>query len=283
MNRLRAHSVVRATAQLRLHRAFDEFRCVDLVGELNQAARLKDLSVPEPLLLTTSGTILSGFGRWRLAVSDGWGEIECIEYPLSEDEALQFILTHHQTRRGWNAFVRICLALTLEPSFQNKALENMRVGGRCKGSSNLTEAMKVDVRTKIAAAAGVSTGNVTKVKEVMRNAISAVLRALRDGEISIHCAWKWRKESPERQREALLFYRSEKGVKKTIRTQLAKQRPKDPPVVLTPESLARHLATLDSRQLGQINVVVQELPGRIVVMSKELVRTIGLQEELIVK
>src|ERR1035441_7068476 len=53
--------------------------------------------------------------RWlwalALAVFDGRHEINCIEYPLSEDEALQFILTHHQTRCGWNAFVRIRLAL----------------------------------------------------------------------------------------------------------------------------------------------------------------------------
>ena len=48
-------------------------------------------------MITTSGTILAGFGRWRLAVFEGRREIHCIEYPLGEDESLQFILTHHQT------------------------------------------------------------------------------------------------------------------------------------------------------------------------------------------
>ena len=57
-------------------------------------------------------------------------EIPCIEYPLSEDESLQFILSHHRTRCGWNAFVRIRLALTLEPSLQQRALDNMRAGGK---------------------------------------------------------------------------------------------------------------------------------------------------------
>jgi hypothetical protein len=35
-----------------------------------------------------------------LALLEGGQAIQCLEYPLSEDEALQFILTHHQTRLG---------------------------------------------------------------------------------------------------------------------------------------------------------------------------------------
>ena len=89
-----------------------------MVEELNEAARSKDQSTAEPILITTSGTILAGFGRWRLAVFEGRHEVHCIEYPLSEQESLQFILTHHKPRRGWNAFVRIRLALTLEPDLQ---------------------------------------------------------------------------------------------------------------------------------------------------------------------
>ena len=133
----------------------DELGWIGVIDELNDAARLTNQSVTEPILITTNGTILSGFGRWRLAVFDGRHEINCIEYPLSEDEALQFILTHHQTRRGWNAFVRICLALTLKPYFQQRALDNMRAGGKYKGLANLPEAQRIDVRQEIASAAGV--------------------------------------------------------------------------------------------------------------------------------
>jgi hypothetical protein len=41
---------------------------IDVVEEINDAARLKDQSAAEPVLITTNGTILAGFGRWRLAV-----------------------------------------------------------------------------------------------------------------------------------------------------------------------------------------------------------------------
>ena len=112
--------VVRSPEQLRLHPAMEELAWTGVIDELNPAARLKDHSMPEQVLITTNGTILAGFGHWRLAILEGRHEINCIEYPLSEDEALQFILTHHQTRSGWNDFVRIRLALTLEPNLQQK-------------------------------------------------------------------------------------------------------------------------------------------------------------------
>src|SRR5262249_14786501 len=67
-----------------------------------------------PVLIPTTGIILSGFGPWRLAVFESREHIECIEYEVSEDESLQFILSHHRSRRGWNNFVRIRLALRLD-------------------------------------------------------------------------------------------------------------------------------------------------------------------------
>jgi hypothetical protein len=249
-----------------------------VIDQLNNSARLKDQSVPEPILIAANGTILAGFGRWRLAILEGEREIECIEYSVSDEDSLQFILAYHRTRR-WNPFVRIRLALTLEPSFQKKALDNMRAGGRHKGASNLTEAGKVDVRAEIAAAAGVSSGNVTKVKRVMRSATTEVVQALHNEEISIHRAWLWSQESPEKQRETLRLYQEQKGLKKTIRALLRRQQPKGSRMVVGLENLTRCLSTLDSTKFGPINVLVREIPGRTVVLSEELFRTTELQEE----
>src|ERR1700723_905601 len=55
---------------------------------------LKDRSVPEPVLIRTNGTILAGFGCWRLALFDDPHEIDCIEYLLSDEEALRLIISH---------------------------------------------------------------------------------------------------------------------------------------------------------------------------------------------
>src|SRR5438132_6577277 len=150
MSRLEGRAVVRSPEQLRLHRALDELDLIDLAGELNEAAQLKDQSLPEPILITTNGTILAGFGRWRLALRESKQEIPCIEYPFSEDESLQFILTYHRPRIGWNAFVRTCLALTLEPYLQQRAVENMRIGGKYKDSASLPDLRRIDVRQALA-------------------------------------------------------------------------------------------------------------------------------------
>jgi hypothetical protein len=131
---------------LRLHGALEKLGWSSIIDELNDAAQLKGWPNPEPIRVTTNRTILTGFGRWRLATFEDRHEISCFEYPFSDDEALQVILTYHRPGRGWNAFVRIGLALTLQPYFQRRALENMRSGGKYKGSTNLPEADRIDVR-----------------------------------------------------------------------------------------------------------------------------------------
>jgi hypothetical protein len=80
--------------------------------------------------------------------------------------------------REWNAFIRIRLALTLEPYFQKRGLDNMRAGGKYKGSANLPEAQHIDVRQELASAAGVGTRNVSNVKTILRNAHPRLITAL---------------------------------------------------------------------------------------------------------
>jgi len=162
--------VVRSPEMLHLHPVMRELDIVDMVDELNKAAETANGVGVEPILIATDGTILSGFGQWRLAVFEGRRSLCCIEYPFDENESLQFILAHHQVRRGWNPFVRICLALALEPTFQQRALANMRTGGKYKGLADLPKAQHVDVRQELARAAGVGGRNISKVKIILKKA-----------------------------------------------------------------------------------------------------------------
>lgn len=91
---------MRSPQDIRLHVALRNLDLIDVVTELNEAVRLKDQFPTEPILITTNCTILAGFGRWQLAVFERRHEIPCIEYQLGEDDSLQFMLSHHQTRRG---------------------------------------------------------------------------------------------------------------------------------------------------------------------------------------
>src|SRR5271165_1212650 len=185
----------------------------------------------EPLVITQDRTILDGYARLELARLQGRGTLPCIEYELTESEALHWLLQKHRRSNGLNAFSRILLALDLEAGFKEKARSNQQAGGQNKGSSKLTEAEKLDVRSEIAAAAGVSVGNVSKVKRLTLTAHSQLLQALRSGEISIHRASLWCRESPERQREELRFYQSERGIKRTICTLVSRHRRKSPPAL----------------------------------------------------
>ena len=71
--------VTRLPGQLRLHPALDELGWIGVTDEFNEAAGLTNQSLPEPILITTNGTILAGIGCWRAAVFDGQQELNCIE------------------------------------------------------------------------------------------------------------------------------------------------------------------------------------------------------------
>ena len=189
------------------------------------------------------------------------------------------LLRTHSRLNGFDPFSRIRLALDLEPFFKERALSNQRAGGQNRGSSKLTEAERLDVRSEIAAAAGVSVGNVTKVRQLTRTAHQELLQALRSGKISIHRAWLWSKVSPEKQREALMLSRSERGIKKTIRTLVSRHRPKSSPTVPDLGDLVRRLSALESSKLGPVSVEVIKAPGRAVFLTEELFRALGSSEE----
>src|SRR5271163_4449547 len=50
----------------------------------------------EPLLVTQERTILDGHARWELARLRGIGNVSCLEYDLSEEEALLWLLQKNQ-------------------------------------------------------------------------------------------------------------------------------------------------------------------------------------------
>jgi len=277
LSRLEWRPVARSPEQLRLHPAMKELAWTGLIHELNDAARLKDQSLPEPILITTNGTILAGFGHRRLAMLEGIHEIDCIEYPLSEDEALQFILTHHQTRCGWNDFVRIRLALTLEPILQQRALDNMRAGGKDKGSTNLSKADRIDVREEIAKRAGTGTGNVGKVKAILRSAHPNIIAALQNGLLSIHRAWLWSKLPKLQQRVEFARYEEEGTQRKILHEFL----PKSASVTLDPPQVIEALQRLEAQQPGSIDIRASRRRRRtVVILGQDFSRLPGARKEL---
>jgi hypothetical protein len=242
-------------------------------------AELADLAFREPIIITAHRTIVDGYARVELARLQGRTTITCIEHKLTEAEALHWLLQRHRRSNALNAFTRILLALELEHGFREKALANQRAGGQNKGSSNLTEAQRLDVRAEIAAAAGASVGNVSKVKQ-LKFSHPKVLQALKCGEISINKAAQWSRKPEEEQLQSLERCQSERGIKKTIRTLLSRHKSEPPPTISALTKLLSRLCSLDLGRFGSVSVDVIKTPGKTIALSELLIRALESQGEL---
>jgi hypothetical protein len=270
--------VVRRVEELRPHPSYIRHRLAVSASQISTLAIRGDQAFCEPLVITRDNTIIDGYARWELARHLRRETLSCLEYRLSESEALQWILWTNQRSKGLNSFNRIVLALDLEPSFQEKARSNQRTGGQYKVSSNLTGAEKLDVRAEIAAAAGVAAGNITKVKQILTAAHLDLAEALRTGEISIHRAWGWSQETPEEQRNLLHQLRSERGIKKTIRELISRHRSKKNSVELDLIHVARRLSTFRPNQLTSIKVGIVKSSGSALYLTEELAAVLDAQQ-----
>jgi hypothetical protein len=278
MNRWGGRPVTRFPGQLRLHPALDELGWIGVADEFNEAAGLTNQSLPVPILITTNGTILAGIGKWRSAVFDGQQELNCIEYSLSHEEALKFILAHHGIRRGWNPYVRICLALTLEVSFQEKARDNMRAGGKHKGLANLPKAEHINVRDEIARAAGVGTRNVSNVKKIHEIAHPRLKEALRDGTLSISRAIQLCKFPRAEQLEQFIRCSEERATNKVIRQCI--DRPKREKTRSDAVAALTALLQQETREPGSVAVRVGRRKRTLVVLGQDLIDGPYSQKEL---
>jgi hypothetical protein len=272
--------VVRSPEQLRPHRALEELGWTGAIDEFNNVVRLKNQSVPEAILITTNGTILAGFGLWRLAMLEGREEINCIEYPLGDDEALQFTISHHRPRQGWNAFIRIRLALTLEPYLQQKALENMRAGGRYKGLANLPEAQHIDVRQEIACVAGhgACARNVSNVKMILQFAHPKLIDALTDGRLRISRAVSLCKLPKAEQLEQFIRYSEERAITKVIRQSIARRKDEKirPDVVALLDAIQRQ----EARRPGSVAIRFGRDERSVILIVRDLSTEPDPQNEL---
>jgi len=249
------------------------------------AFRLSPLAGPgspllsEPLQITRQRIILDGYARWELARRLALPTLNCVEYELSEEEALLWLIQKHQRSDGLNSFCRILLALELEPWFKARARSHQKLGGQKKGSSNLAEADRLDVRSEIGAAARASTGNVSKVKHLISVAHPHVLEALRAGEVSIHKASVWLGKA-DRQLDALRIHQNRRGITAAINSLLRVHRANEREQQLEALHIGAALARLGSEQSDGILVAEVKIPGVILLVSTALREALTSQTAL---
>jgi hypothetical protein len=276
MFRLDGRPVVHCPGQLRLHQALRKIGWTGVIDDFNDAARLKNQCMNEPILVTPNGTILAGFGRWQLAMVEGRREIHCIEYALGEDESIRFILFYHQSKRGWNAFVRIRLALTQEPVLQQAALDNMRSGGKYKGWASLPDVHHINVRQQIATAAGVGCRNVSNVKTILQVANPRLIEALTEGAVTINRAIQFCKLPRPQQLEQFMRYSMECATNKVIRR--AVTQPRDGKTRTDLVTVLDALRQQEVRQPGSVEIRVARHKQSVVVIGRDLLGEFSREE-----
>jgi hypothetical protein len=278
MSRSEGRPVVRFPEQLQLHPSLKEMGWIGPIDEFNDAARLTNPSVPDPIMITRTGMILAGFGHWRLALIEGRHEIHCIEYALSEDESLLFMLAHHQIRRGWNDFVRICLAMSLASGLQKKAVDNKRAGGKLKGLANLPEAQHINVRREIARIAGVGDRNVSNVETILETAHPQLINALQNGTLRINRAIQFCKLPRAEQVEQFVRYSEERATNKVIRRAI--RRPEKIESSFDVISVLDALQHQEARRPGSTAVRVGRHKRTVILIGREFVSETQSQKEL---
>jgi len=261
--------VVRALEELRVHPALEEIGFCAFLPELNEAARSQDrMSPEEPICVTHAGLILSGFGRWRMAVLRQVPSIECVEYSLTSEDALQLMLSLQKRRSGWNTFIRIRLALKLEKTLKQRALTNMQMGGKHKGSATLPKAAQIDVREQIATMAGVGGRNVSKVKEILEKAHPRIKDELLNGSISINRAHLLCRLPLRRQLEALTQEYCDRAVGEVEGELLCRQGKNIP--MLDATAVLNTLLELEVVQLGSVSVQLSRRRRSVILVGEDL-------------
>ena len=158
--------------------------------------------VRDPIVVVDLGTLACGKSNNECAIIDGhhrWRIIQ--EFPddvpfaiqqetfLTRDEVKEWMIRNQLGRRNIPDYVRVELALRLKPLIAERAKKNQSTHTEdgYQGLSTLTKA--VDTRSEIAAAANVSTGTVSKVERIVKEASEDTKKQLRTGELSINKAY----------------------------------------------------------------------------------------------
>ena len=264
--------------EIRSHSGYARNGITVPASQLSSLAKSGDAIFCEPITIMPGGILLDGYARVHLARQQGRLTLPAVEYDFSESEALQYLLQKHRRSKGLNDFNRILLALELEPWLREQARSNQKVGGQRKGSSNLTEADRLDVRFRIAAAAGVSTGNLSKARRLISDAHPQVLEALRISEVSIHRASTWLR-TPNQQLKELKLHQDHRGITRTIHTLLkAHSRPRGT-MELDLQRITSALAAMTPEQREAVFVVEFNVQGAVLLLSTSLLRTLNGQGE----
>jgi hypothetical protein len=157
----------------------------------------------------------------------------------------------------------------VEPNLQQKALDNMRNGGKFTGLANLPEARHIDVRKEVARAAGVGDRNVSNVKTILQRAHSILIGALKEGTLRINCAIQFCKLPKADQLEQFIRFSEERATNRVIRRSIPQRKEKK--ASLDVLAILDALQCQEARQPGSVAVRVGRHKRTVVLVGQDYV------------
>src|SRR4051794_31249307 len=75
--------------QLRPHPSYKKHRLAVSASQLTSVSALGELAFQQPIMITQSGIVIEGYDRWELARRLGRENIACLQFDLSDQDALR--------------------------------------------------------------------------------------------------------------------------------------------------------------------------------------------------
>lgn len=260
-------------SDLRPHPSYARHKLSVDAAQLSTLADRGDRAFCDPIAITFDRVVIDGYARLELARRRGRPMLDCFVHELGTEDALEELIRTHSGSQGLPDFVRIEMALDLEPHFHARALMNQQSGGQGKGLSKLTAAQQINTRREVARLAGVSSGNVHKVRNILTNACPALLEAAREEEVSINLAEKWCRKPEAQQQQYLRLMRIDRGLRRKARNLVAAHLDRISPSSSQVIRLSDLVELLTD--IGSVEVAIVDAPGKAIVVTRELIHSLA--------
>src|SRR4051794_18540612 len=93
--------------ELRPHPSYTRHHIAVPASQMSVLEALGDFAFREPVVITKDRMVIDGYARWRLARQQGRVTIVCIEYDLTEEESIRWLVQSRRPHKGQNAYTRI--------------------------------------------------------------------------------------------------------------------------------------------------------------------------------
>jgi hypothetical protein len=236
---------------------------------------LKALDRSELISVSSSGIVMKGLDLFTELSAKPDGKVKVLVHPIDDLQALEWIIRQSAPKSGYSGYARFLLTKDLfDESMRQLGRENMRLGGKYKGLSNLENLTEIRRNEEFARKAVIGVTYVGYASKLEMEASDEVKRALLTGELPIYRAYAFLKDSRP-QKKCLDEFRVEQTQSRYIRQAVRGLcRQEKGPWGMNADRLCEAILRMSPEQRERIRVATTRAEGELMTIS------IGLMDAL---